>query len=903
MASSASDPNDADTLRVLLSTDNHLGYAERDPVRGGDSFRTFREILQLAQSERTDLLLLGGDLFHENKPSRRTLYETMRLLRTHCMGDGAVHFQVVSDQSLNFPNFGVVNFEDPNYNVELPIFSIHGNHDDPSREGGSGGNPTHSLAALDLLSAANLVNYFGKSDKVDAVEVFPVLLTKGATRVAIYGLGNMRDDRLNRMFAQQKVVFRRPAERAEDWFSIFVVHQNRVDRGSGAKNCVPESVIPDFIDLVVWGHEHECLIDVQESVKGHFFVTQPGSSVATSLVEGEAKPKQVAVLEIHGQSFRMTNRELQTVRPFKMGEVILSEVEELDPDDPDVAERIREYLEGRVLELLQEAELEQNQIRQQRTIERERRQEESPFPLPLATGEEDAEKQQVLIRLRVEHTGFPVLVNQRFGGRFVGQVANPNDILLFYRRKKDRVYALDKKATRAEMEKALLSRAVRPTPLAAVTIEDILSKQLGVPEQKLVFLPEAQLGIALENYILKNVPSALEECVAGVLEDTQRDLNDKSHAKSTQEILSVVGKKKEQSDALHALEKEEKEEERAREKPEQEAPSTAKEFQSSRRAALDEDQTKPQSGRFGTPRGSQVKATKKATKKATAKKQARNSALSDLDEDSDFGESATAQRKRKAASSPPLAATRKRPARSAATASRSKQRQDSDEFLSDEEVIAATVDDDGYENYQMEDDAEEEDSHMTPRPVAKPRGRAAAAKKKLAPTRKRLRKSSDDDDDDDDEDDDELEPALSRRAPAAPTKRPLPRNSQADDEIDLCSSGSEPEQRPPRKRLTQTKKPPQPSIKDMFQKQEQRQQQEEDDGVESDAEFTQLTGGRGPDALQPPESQSESQPSQIRTRRKLPLSLVAASQSQSQAPKRTGGTASAARKAWGRSRR
>lgn len=295
-------PLEADTVRILLSTDNHLGYAEKDPVRGNDSFRSFREILQIAQRERVDLLLLGGDLFHDNKPSRRTMYETMRLLRAHCMGNGSVNFQVVSDQSVNFPNFGVVNFEDPNYNVELPIFSIHGNHDDPARE--SGGNATQSLAALDLLSAANLINYFGKSEKVDAVEVFPILLTKGTSRVAIYGLGNMRDERLNRMFAQGKVVFRRPAEHAEEWFSIFVVHQNRDDKGRGSKNCVPESVIPDFIDLVVWGHEHECQIDVQESVKGDFFVTQPGSSVATSLVEGEAKAKCVAVVEINGQSFR-----------------------------------------------------------------------------------------------------------------------------------------------------------------------------------------------------------------------------------------------------------------------------------------------------------------------------------------------------------------------------------------------------------------------------------------------------------------------------------------------------------------------------------------------------------------------------------------------------------------------
>ena len=43
----------------------------------------------------------------------------------------------MSDQSLNFKNvWGRVNYEDPNYNIDLPVFSIHGNHDDPTREGG-----------------------------------------------------------------------------------------------------------------------------------------------------------------------------------------------------------------------------------------------------------------------------------------------------------------------------------------------------------------------------------------------------------------------------------------------------------------------------------------------------------------------------------------------------------------------------------------------------------------------------------------------------------------------------------------------------------------------------------------------------------------------------------------------
>ena len=29
-------------------------------------------------------------------------------------------------------NSACVNYEDPNYNIGLPVFSIHGNHDDPT---------------------------------------------------------------------------------------------------------------------------------------------------------------------------------------------------------------------------------------------------------------------------------------------------------------------------------------------------------------------------------------------------------------------------------------------------------------------------------------------------------------------------------------------------------------------------------------------------------------------------------------------------------------------------------------------------------------------------------------------------------------------------------------------------
>ncbi|KAG9400494.1 Double-strand break repair protein mre11a [Aphanomyces cochlioides] len=498
-------PSDESTIKILLSTDNHLGYNENDGVRGRDSFRSFEEMLAIGVKNKVDFVLLAGDLFHHNKPSRATLYRTMSLLRNYCLGDGAINFQILSDQSLNFPNFGCVNYEDPNINVRLPVFSIHGNHDDPTGEAG------RSLAALDLLSAANLVNYFGKSDRVDEIEVFPILLEKGSTKLAIYGLGNMRDERLHRMFSQGNVRFRRPEENPESWFSIFVVHQNRDNRGRGAKNCLPESFIPDFIDFVMWGHEHECLIEVEESIKGNFFITQPGSSVATSLIEGEAKPKKVGILEVNGNNFRLRSIPLKTVRPFKMAEVFLRDHKHLDPHDPNVDEKISALLAAKVQEMIDGAAVE--------------------FP---AHASEPS--MQVLVRIKVEHSGFPLLSNQRFGGQFVGKVANPGDILLFTRQKGG---GDDSKKSSSSLRDPIRPG---PPPASILGVEQLLSEHLTTSDRKLEILPETNMAHALEEFVFKNVSTAFGDIYDTVLKETQGVLRQNKSASDKTDILELVEK-------------------------------------------------------------------------------------------------------------------------------------------------------------------------------------------------------------------------------------------------------------------------------------------------------------------------------------------------------------------------
>ena len=59
--------------------------------------------------------------------------------------------------------------------------------------------------------------------------------------------------------------------------------------------------------------------------QNQFTVIQPGSTVATSLVEGEAKPKHVALLSIKADNWKMESIPLTTVRPFLLREVVLAE--------------------------------------------------------------------------------------------------------------------------------------------------------------------------------------------------------------------------------------------------------------------------------------------------------------------------------------------------------------------------------------------------------------------------------------------------------------------------------------------------------------------------------------------------------------------------------------------------
>ncbi|RMZ69075.1 double-strand break repair mus-23 [Pyrenophora seminiperda CCB06] len=515
----------ADTIRILVATDSHVGYNERDAERKDDSWRTFHEVMCLAKEHEVDMVLHAGDLFHENKPSRKSMFQVMRSLRLNCLGEKPCELEMLSDASENFGGmFDHVNYEDEDINIAIPVFAIHGNHDDPSGEG--------SFSPLDLLQASGFVNYFGRTPEVDKIAVKPVLLQKGGTKLALYGLSNVRDERLFHTWRDGNVKFFQPGTQKDEWFNLMSVHQNH--HAHTLTSYLPENFLPEFMDLVVWGHEHECLIDPRYNPEMGFHVMQPGSSVATSLMPGEAVPKHVCILSVTGKEFTTENIRLKTVRPFIMKEIVLAEEKEIKQRElwrvSDNRAKITEHLNKVIEGLINEARRDWLELQADREEA-----DDLEVPLPL-------------VRLRVEYTApppgeFHCENPQRISNRFMGRVANVNDVVQFHRKKKLANRSL--KNTAEEPDEQMLAELTINTVKVDKLVKEFLTAQT------LTILPQNSFGDAVSQFVDKDDKHAMEMFVKESLKNQLKHLMEANEVEE-EEIVKEMAEYREQLEDLFA---------------------------------------------------------------------------------------------------------------------------------------------------------------------------------------------------------------------------------------------------------------------------------------------------------------------------------------------------------------
>ena len=97
-------------------------------------------------------------------------------------------------------------------------------------------------------------------DNTANIALTPLLLRKGTTKLALYGIGHLRDEQLTRALERKELAVARPTQDADDWFNVLAVHQNRAHSAAGTAGTVKETLLPSCMDLVFWGHERECTL-------------------------------------------------------------------------------------------------------------------------------------------------------------------------------------------------------------------------------------------------------------------------------------------------------------------------------------------------------------------------------------------------------------------------------------------------------------------------------------------------------------------------------------------------------------------------------------------------------------------------------------------------------------------
>ena len=365
------------------------------------------------------------------------------------------------------------------------------------------------------------------------------------------------------------------------------------------------------MDIVVWGHEHECLIEFFESVVGTFRITQPGSSVATSLVSGEAARKKIGILDIRGKNFRLHPVPLTQVRSFVTTELSLKEHRaDLKEDEDKIEHKVSSVLEEEVqLMVLSAREKMEALLKDAREAGNDAWEESSPIKYKLQSPNE------VLVRIRVEHSGFSTLNNQRFGAKFVGDVANPNDMLLFHRKK-------DPKLASKIKNKKLAP--IAPEELEQTNLDDLIRQQLDVGGGNMQVFGQQELADAMGDFVDKSLTAAIADVAKDILKKKTKILINQGKANDDEvmiekesQIQEILQRESQSQKDASMMEEEDEEQSQQSKKSSKKRKAAASSKGKENSFELDDDDED-----FGAP--------KSRSKKAAAKKTS-----DDLDDDDD----------------------------------------------------------------------------------------------------------------------------------------------------------------------------------------------------------------------------------------------------------------------------
>jgi double-strand break repair protein MRE11 len=245
----------------------------------------------------------------------------------------------------------------------------------------------------------------------------------------------------------------------------------------------------------------------------------------------------MGLLEIRNKQFRLHTTRFTQNRIFIYEDISLSAIESLQPHDPKIEEKIHKVLVDKVEKMLTEAK--QVHTTQLTTTTDDDGQVETA-PLYRIRSPD-----QYLIRLRVEHSGYPSLNQNRFGANFVGRIANPSEMLLFSKKKKEyQPRAVEGKSHRERKQQQDVDDGEEDEGIHKIKIDDLVCESLRNSKRPLSLLVEASLTQALDEFILKKDSGSIPDLVEETLNNTRKVLFGEVLADTKDKIIEYVSRHK-----------------------------------------------------------------------------------------------------------------------------------------------------------------------------------------------------------------------------------------------------------------------------------------------------------------------------------------------------------------------
>lgn len=164
---------------------------------------------------------------------------------------------------------------------------------------------------------------------------------------------------------------------------------------------------------MVWGHEHECQLELRTIESTGVRILQPGSTVPTSLIEAESKLKHSFRLKVN-----LERMNLEPIRLERQRLMLYRQVELSKTGVPKERKLMLEaYIKQQVQQLLDEYD---------RTFAADMTMDDMNDP--------KSYRAMPLVRIKVDYSGgYQTLNLKRFGEEFRGKIANPDSFLKFYK--------------------------------------------------------------------------------------------------------------------------------------------------------------------------------------------------------------------------------------------------------------------------------------------------------------------------------------------------------------------------------------------------------------------------------------------------------------------------------------